>query len=200
MRHSLLSGVVFGLCVISNSIATAQESAERLRDRAMAIREEAKILSEIGEKRKAAELEKESMKQLENAERMARQTKEREGRNPDHAREHGSKPKNPFIPDKLRPQSEKLEMATQRIHHLRVAAEHLKLAEAHDLAHQLMEKAELMEREIQDEKRRLLEEIQKQRRAPERMEVEQDLRAEVAKLRAEVKELRAKLSNRDEKR
>lgn len=198
MRYSFLSSVVFGLCVMSSSIATAQESAERLRDRAMANREEAKFLSERGEKRKAAELEKESMKQLENAERMARQTKERENRNPDQMRDHGSKPKNPLIPDKLRPQAEKLEMASQRIHHLRVAAEHLKLAEAHDLAHQLMEKAEVMEREVQEEKRRLLEEVHQQRRAPEGMDVVQDLRAEVAKLRAEIKELGAKLSHRDE--
>jgi hypothetical protein len=184
---------------MSSSIATAQESAERLRDRAMAIREDSKAAAaERREKWRAAELEKESMKQLENAERMARQTKERENRNPDHMRDHGSKPKNPLVPDKLRPQAEKLEMATQRIHHLRVAAEHLKIAEAHDLAHQLMEKAEAMERDVQEERRRLLEEVLQQRRAPEGMEMMQDLRAEVAKLRAEIKELRAKLSNRDE--
>ena len=46
----------------------------------------------------------------------------------------------------------RLEAAARRIHHIRLAAQNLKMAEVHDLAHQLMQKAEAMEREMQDEK------------------------------------------------
>lgn len=130
MRLTILSSTFLAICFLSGPIVAAQESVERLREKAMAVREEAKAAAERGEKRRAAE--------------------------------------------------------------------HLKLAEAHDLAHQLMEKADVMEREVQDGKRRLAEEMQKQRGEPEGMDVVQDLRVEVAKLRAEIKELRAKLMNRDE--
>ncbi|MCU0715247.1 MAG: hypothetical protein MUD03_03880 [Pirellula sp.] len=198
MRLTILFSTFLAICFLSSPIVAAQESVERLREKAMAVREEAKAAAESGEKRRAAELEKESMKLLENAERMARQTKEKDSHHTDRMHDHGPKPDKKQIPDYLRPHAEKMEIASQRIHHLRVAAEHLKLAEAHDLAHQLMEKADVMEREVQEGKRRLAEEMHKQRGEPEGMGVVQDLRVEVAKLRAEIKELRAKLMNRDE--
>lgn len=42
----------------------------------------------------------------------------------------------------------KLELATRRIRHMRMAAENLKAAELHDLAHEVMKKAEGLERDV----------------------------------------------------
>ncbi len=100
------------------------------------------------------------------------------------------------LPPEYRPQAEKLEAFARRIHHIRVAAENLKLAEAHDMAHQLMEKAEGMERELQEGKQRLAAEMQKRQVNNDGLEIVRDLRAENERLRSEVKELRQKVENR----
>lgn len=100
------------------------------------------------------------------------------------------------LPPEYRPQAEKLEAVARRIHHIRVAAENLKLAEAHDLAHQLMEKAEVMERELQEGKQRLAAEMQKLQGVKDGPEIGRDLRAENERLRSEIKELRQKVENR----
>ncbi len=98
----------------------------------------------------------------------------------------------------FREQEEKLEAASRRIHHLRVAAENLEQAAEHDLAHKLMEKAEEMERDVQEARERLVAE-RHAGREPEGEhgpEVVRELRAEIERLRAEVKEL----NQRPEKR
>jgi len=100
------------------------------------------------------------------------------------------------LPPEYRPQAEKLEAVARRIHHIRVAAENLKLAEAHDFAHQLMEKAEVMERELQEGKQRLAAEMQKLQGVKDGPEIGRDLRAENERLRSEIKELRQKVENR----
>ena len=102
------------------------------------------------------------------------------------------------LPPEFHPQVEKLEAASRRIHHLRVAAENLKMAEAHDLAHQLMEKAEAMEREVQEGKRRLAAEMHKghERHGEHGPDVVRELKEEIERLRAEVKELRQKVEKR----
>jgi hypothetical protein len=98
----------------------------------------------------------------------------------------------------MRAQVEKLEVASRRIHHIRVAAENLKMAEMHDLARQLMEKAEVMEREVQEAKQRLAAEMHEAHvhRAEELPDVVRELRAEIERLRADVKELRQKIEKR----
>jgi polyhydroxyalkanoate synthesis regulator phasin len=89
-----------------------------------------------------------------------------------------------------------LEAATRRIHHLRVAAQNLKMAEAHELAHEIMKKAESMERDVQERKKRLAAEIQKAHGGEHGPDVVRELRAEIERLRAEVKELRQKVEKR----
>ncbi len=98
----------------------------------------------------------------------------------------------------FRAQAEKLGIAGRRIHHLRVAAENLKLAEAHDLAHQLMEKAEAMEREVHEAKRRLAAEMHAahERYGEQGPDVVWELKEEIERLRAEVNELRQKVGKR----
>jgi len=106
------------------------------------------------------------------------------------------------VPSEFRAQAEKLEIAGRRIHHLRVAAENLKMAEMHDLAHKLMEQAEGMERDVQAAKERLAEEMHKGHERHEDHgpdvgpDVVRELKAEIERLRTEVKELSQKVEKR----
>ena len=56
-------------------------------------------------------------------------------------------------------QARKIEEAARRLHHIQVAAENLKAAGVHDLAMKLMEKAEIMERDLREAKERLAREM-----------------------------------------
>jgi len=94
------------------------------------------------------------------------------------------------------PHAERLAAAQRRIHHLRVAAENLKLAEAHDLAHEIMRRAETMELEIQEAKKRLMADMRQGQEEPHGPGNVRDLRAEIERLRAEVKELRQQAEKR----
>ncbi len=96
----------------------------------------------------------------------------------------------------FREHAEKLDVATRRIHHLRVAAQNLKMAEANDLAAELMKRAEAMEREVHEARKRLTAEIQKARGPEPGEDIVRELRAEVERLRAEVRELRQRLERR----
>ncbi len=85
----------------------------------------------------------------------------------------------------------KLEEVGRRIKHLRIAAENLHAAGAADLANQIMEKAEAMEREAREAKMRMTEEA-RHRGGPEMGGIPaqiDELRREVARLREEMKEL-----------
>ncbi|MSR60632.1 MAG: hypothetical protein EXS05_23835 [Planctomycetaceae bacterium] len=101
-------------------------------------------------------------------------------------------------PPEFRAQAEKLEVASRRIHHIRVAAKNLKLAEVHDLALQLMEKADAMEREVQEAKQRLAGEIHDAHARPAEHgpDVVRELQREIERLGAEVNELRQQVEKR----
>lgn len=98
----------------------------------------------------------------------------------------------------FRAQAEKLELASRRIHHMRVAAENLRIAELHDLAHQVMEKAGAMERDVQEGKQRLAAEMHEAHKHREAQipDVVRELREEIERLRAEVKELSQRVEKR----
>lgn len=98
----------------------------------------------------------------------------------------------------FRAQVEKLENAVRRIHHMRVAAENLKIAEMHDLAHEVMKKAEAMERDVHEAKHQLAVEMDEAHvhHRGEVPEFVRDLREEIERLRGELREL----SERFEKR
>jgi hypothetical protein len=100
----------------------------------------------------------------------------------------------------LRAQIEKLERVGQRLHHLRVAAEHLKFAEEHDLAHKLMTKAKDIERDLHAAKKRLAAEMQPEpeleRSKADRPEFGTQLKEENERLRAELRELKQNLDKR----
>ena len=89
------------------------------------------------------------------------------------------------------PPAEQLDAANRRIHHVRVAAENLKLADMPDMSHQLSERAEAMEREVREAQER----IKAQAKDANRQRTDQspevrELREEIERLRAELKGLR----------
>jgi hypothetical protein len=200
MQRTTLSGMILSLLLSCFSGVVRASQVDELREKAKAIRKEASALAEKGNHEQAERLEKESMKLFEAAERMERKDKERgEKRDRPDIDKEVRFPKDRLkaeLPPEYRPQAEKLEAIARRIHHIRVAAENLKLAEAHDLAHQLMEKAEGMERELQEGKQRLAAEMQKRQVNNDGLEIVRDLRAENERLRSEINELRQKVEKR----
>jgi hypothetical protein len=82
----------------------------------------------------------------------------------------------------------KLELATRRIRHMRMAAENLKAAELHDLAHEVMKKAEGLERDVHVAREEM--ERATSNKNSDAMEKElQDLRRENERLRNALNEL-----------
>ena len=81
----------------------------------------------------------------------------------------GDKRENPNMPPEM---MEKMERAKQQINHLRIASEHLKLAQKHDMAHDLMRQAEEVERDLQQaiaqQKNRQIEREQVERQRADR--------------------------------
>jgi hypothetical protein len=104
----------------------------------------------------------------------------------------------PMERPEIRAQIEKLEIAGRRIHQMRVAAEHLKAAEQHDLAHEVMKKAEAMERDVHAAKKRMAAEIHEAqgRREYQMPNIVRELREEIEQLRAEVRELSERIERR----
>jgi hypothetical protein len=99
------------------------------------------------------------------------------------------------IPEELQEQAKKIEMSMRRVRHLRVAAENLKMAEMHDMAMELMKKAEAMEREVVAQKERIAGEFGMRGGKPRMEELPaamRELREENERLRAELNELRKK--------
>lgn len=98
----------------------------------------------------------------------------------------------------FRAQAEKLGNASRRIHHLRVAAQNLKMAEEHELAHKLMDQAAAMERDVHEAWQRLSTEThaspkRQGEHAPDAM---RELKEEIQRLRDEVRELSQKIDKR----
>jgi hypothetical protein len=98
----------------------------------------------------------------------------------------------PEIPPQHREHAEKLEQASRRIRHVRMAAENLKAAEMHDMAHELMNRAEAMEKERHAAKEELARAIEASMKAhrPEVGDEIHKLRNENEHLRSELNELR----------
>ena len=245
MKFTAFSKAILGLLLVSSGGALFASDIDELRERAKAMQTKAALLAEQGNKEEAHEIEKESSKLLEMAERLeaksnGRPEKEvgfgidkettnlkdrlqdllnkertmREEQAPEsdllkvrgeiadierelhkiqsqHAKQGEHRPE-------FRAQIEKLDRAGQRLHHLRVAAEHLKLAEEHDLAHKLMTKAEDIERDVHAAKLRLAAEMHADSEhheagSPDRVA---KLKEENERLRAELQELKQNADKR----
>lgn len=245
MNVTAYSKVIFGLLLFVSGGALFASDVDELRERAKAMRSKAAHLAEQGNKDQANEIEKESTRLLEMAERLEAKSngrpekqvgfgidketlklkdrlqdllnKERimrDERAPDselmkvrgeiadieralnniqaqHAERGDHRPE-------FRAQIKKLERVGQRLNHLRVAAEHLKLAEEHDLAHKLMEKAADIERDVHAAKLRLAAEMHadSEHHGADRPDLVAKLKEENERLRAELRELKQNADNR----
>jgi hypothetical protein len=103
-------------------------------------------------------------------------------------------------PPEMKLQIEKIERASKQVKHIRQAAEHLKMAEIHDMAEKFMARADEMEREIRKAKERMgaveTEKREKEmygKETPAMQDIVRELRAEIEGLRDEVKALKAQL-------
>jgi len=192
MQRTILSAMVVVLLLFRISGVVRASEADGFREKAKMIRKQALALAEKGNKEEAERLEMESKKLLEAAERMQGKGKERE-LHAIHAR-HGGKVE---LPPEFRPHAEKLEAAARRIHHIRLAAQNLKMADAHDLAYKLMEKADAMEQELHEGKPRMAAAMQEShhQQGEQLPGVVRELRAEIERLRAEIRELSQKVEN-----
>ena len=245
MKFTAFSKAILGLLLVSSGGALFASDIDELRERAKAMQTKAALLAEQGNKEEAHEIEKESSKLLEMAERLEAKSngrpekevgfgidkettnlkdrlqdllnKERtmreeqaaesdllkvRGEIADIERElhkiHSQHAEKGEHRPEFRAQIEKLERAGQRLHHLRVAAEHLKLAEEHDLAHKLMTKAEDIERDVHAAKLRLSAEMHADSKHHEAGDPDlvAKLKKENERLRAELQELKQNADKR----
>jgi hypothetical protein len=245
MNATTFSKVILGLVLFINGGALFASDVDELRERAKAMRTKAALLAEQGNKDQAQQIEKESTKLMEMAERLESKSngkpekqvgfgidkerlnlkdrlqdllnKERimrDERAPEsemmkvrgeiadivlalnkiqaqHAERGEHRPE-------FRAQIEKLERVGKRLHHLRVAVEQLKLAEEHDLAHKLMEKAADVERDVHAAKLRLAAEMHadSEHHEADRPDLVVKLKEENERLRAELRELKQNADKR----
>jgi len=104
-------------------------------------------------------------------------------------------PPTPELPPELRPEAEKLEILARPINHVFAAAETLAAAEMPDLAHELRQKAEAMERELAAGKEQLMAKAQP-RKSPKPEEPNrelQTLREENERLQRQLREISERL-------
>lgn len=106
-----------------------------------------------------------------------------------------ARPHHPEVPPQFREQAEKLELAGRRLQHLRVAAENLKAAEMHDMAHAVMEKAGHLEKEIHAQKEELAHAIRDHHKGEPGHPPEHVAHEEMHHLRQEVEALRRELKD-----
>jgi len=245
MNVTAYSKVILGLLLFVNGGALFAPYVDDLRERAKAMWTRAALLAEQGNKDQAQQIEKESTKLLEMAERLESKSngrpekqlgfgidketlhfkdrlqdllnKERIMRD-EHASESELMKVRGKIADieralqkiqdqraergehrpEFRAQIEKLERVGQRLHHLRVAAENLKLAEEHDLAHKLMAKAEDIERDLHAAKLRLAAELHadSEHHGADRPDLVVKLKEENERLKAELRDLKQNADKR----
>lgn len=163
------------------------DEAERLTHKALEMMKMAQASEASREQ--SAEKELDSLRgKLENLERAALEAKERnaEGDLKDiqakskqirHEIEKiESHHRNVQVPPQFRERAEKLESMARRMRHLQAATENLKAAEMHDMAHEVMKKAEHLEHELGQAKQELARAIR---------ESQEDRNADVARHRSD---------------
>jgi hypothetical protein len=132
---------LFAICTsLASGYSTFGDEREEIKLRIIEIKKQAAQLLEEGRKDKAAGLlreQEELMKRLDGMNSQGRF----EGRGPS--------------PEQM----EKLHKATEQVHHLRIASEHLKLAGMHDMAGDLMRRVEDMEQDLRNAKEKMAQQM-----------------------------------------
>ncbi len=186
-RLSMRFGLI-ALCTLVSSPWSYGDEREELKLRIVELKKHAAQLMEEGRKDKAEGLIRE---QQELMEKLARMNSEGLSKGP-------SKGQMPS-PEQM----EKFAKSMQQVQHLRIASEHLKLAGMHDMAMDLMRRAEDIEQDLRNAKEKMAEQMrgpkdQPQRERPQRDQPQRErpeargnsVEAQLEQLRNENRELR----------
>lgn len=203
-RGLCVHGLAIAAMVLSFTPARGDER-EEIQAKIKALKQESMELQANG-KAELAEAKVRQAKELQEA--FRREVAARENKERQRAADAGKGERKVDHPMAL----ERVERMAQRLRHVREAAEHLKAAEMHDIAHDMMQRAEAMERELVHAKETLARRMEEQPKAKEgdreRSDMEQHLRGmqeewtnqfrrsreENEQLRREVHELSAQLA------
>jgi len=143
MKRTIRRCLFVGLAVLGIGFSEVAQADEReeLKARIAELEKEAERMSRAGEFAKVGGLMRERMELAMKLSKMqfAENMNRRGDQGPAMPKE---RQENPF--------SAKQQRAKEQINHLRVASEHLKLAQKHDMAMELMKQAEQMEMEIRE--------------------------------------------------
>ena len=132
---------LFAICTsLASGYSTYGDEREEIKLRIIEIKKQAAQLLEEGRKDKAAGLLREQEELMQILDGMNSQGRF-EGRGPS--------------PEQM----EKFHKATEQVHHLRIASEHLKLAGMHDMAVDLMRRAEDIEQDLRNAKGKMAQQM-----------------------------------------
>jgi hypothetical protein len=187
MRFCLIA-----LCTLLSSPWSYGDEREELKLRIVELKKHAAQLMEEGRKDKAEGLIREQQELMEKLNRMNSEGPSK-GTSKGPSKGHGPSPE----------QMEKFARAMQQVQHLRIASEHLKLAGMHDMATDLMRRAEDIEQDLRNAKEKMAEQMrgpkdQPQRERPQRDQPQRErpeargnsVEAQLEQLRNENRELR----------
>jgi hypothetical protein len=157
-RLSMRFGLI-ALCTLVSSPWSYGDEREELKLRIVELKKHAAELMEEGRKDKAEGLIRE---QQELMEKLARMNSEGPSKGP--SKGHGPSPE----------QMEKFARSMQQVQHLRIASEHLKLAGMHDMAMDLMRRAEDIEQDLRNAKEKMAEQMRAPKDQPQRERPQRD--------------------------
>ena len=146
---------LIALCTLVSSPWSYGDEREELKLRIVELKKHAAQLMEEGRKDKAEGLIRE---QQELMEKLARMNSEGPSKG------HGPSPE----------QMEKFARAMQQVQHLRIASEHLKLAGMHDMAMDLMRRAEDIEQDLRNANEKMAEHMRGPKDQPQRDQPQRD--------------------------
>jgi hypothetical protein len=158
MRFGLIA-----LCTLVSSPWSYGDEREELKLRIVELKKHAAQLMEEGRKDKAEGLIREQQELMEKLNRMNSEGPSK-GTSKGPSKGHGPSPE----------QMEKFAWAMQQVQHLRIASEHLKLAGMHDMAMDLMRRAEDIEQDLRNAKEKMAEQMRGPKDQPQRDQPQRD--------------------------
>ncbi len=169
-RHiRFLACLALATCCFGQVDFVRADEREELKARVAELENQAKRFAKEGKPDEVVRMNRERSELMRKLIRLQKES-QHEGKSEGQGR-GGDKHDLPDMPPEL---MEKMERAKQQINHLRIASEHLKLAQKHDMAHDLMRQAEEIERDVHQaiapQKNRHWEKEQLDRQRAERME------------------------------
>jgi len=161
-RLSMRFGLI-ALCTLASSPWSYGDEREELKLRIVELKKHAAQLMEEGHKDKAEGLIREQQELMEKLTRMNSEGASK-GTSKGPSKRHGPSPE----------QMEKFARAMQQVQHLRIASEHLKLAGMHDMAMDLMRRAEDIEQDLRNAKEKMAEQMRGPKDQPQRDQPQRD--------------------------